>query len=84
MKTQPKKMNPTKNKVLEILTDQILDIERVITINQDTGSPQCPRCKKDLEISNKIYVVCKNPNCVFFKNFWYLFKFFIEQTQKSK
>ena len=77
-------METSANRVFKILSDQIQDVKKVVDINQNTGSPKCPLCKNDLGLSKDTYVVCKNPNCAFFRDFWYLFKFFNELVEKSR
>lgn len=77
-------MKKPPHKVLEMLSDQIPEVEKVIEINPETGYPICPLCKNDLGLSNETYVICKNPNCAFFKNFWDLFKFLKELISNQK
>lgn len=75
-------MKKPPHKVFEMLSEQIPDIEKVIEINPETGCPICPLCKNDLGVSSETYVICKNLNCAFFKNFWALFKF-LKESLKS-
>ena len=77
-------MTTPSNKVLELLAEHITDVKKVVDINQKTGTPRCPLCKKDLGLSKDAYVVCKNSNCEFFGDFWSLFKFLNELVDNMK